>query len=170
MSSATVLLLLLTASLAQPEVPGYRFGWVKTYLGPCCSDGGADLTIDSEGDVFVTGHRGGLDLDRDGSVDIQTHGSPDTLLFKSTEEGGEIRTLHPEAAGELPEEPLPFPGRKLLFREGKLQDFNIPRSPCRVEFSQVHRDVPAVGFSFQCEISHGPLSEGQGRPFDIDLS
>jgi hypothetical protein len=80
-------LALLSASFAGAEVPGYRFVWVKSFLGPCCSDGGADLSIDPDGDVFVAGHRGGLDLDRDGSVDIQTHGSPDTLLFKSNDEG-----------------------------------------------------------------------------------
>ena len=94
-SYVLLLLILLSTPLALAEVPGYRFLWVKTYLGPCCSDGGADLAVDPGGDVFVTGHRGGLDLDRDGSVDIRTHGSPDTLLFKTTDEGRDRWVLGP---------------------------------------------------------------------------
>ncbi len=61
---------------------GYRFVWVRTILGPCCGDAGKDLTVDADGGVLVAGSRGGLDLDRDGSVDIQTFGSPDPLIFK----------------------------------------------------------------------------------------
>ena len=38
-------LALLSASFAGAEVPGYQFVWVKSFLGPCCSDGGADLSI-----------------------------------------------------------------------------------------------------------------------------
>lgn len=63
--------------------PGYRFVSVQTILGPCCGDVGADLAVDADGTVFVAGKRGGLDLDRDGSVDIQTHGSPDPMIIKA---------------------------------------------------------------------------------------
>ncbi len=38
--------------------------------------------VDADGGVIIAGSRGGLDLDRDGSVDVQTFGSPDPLIFK----------------------------------------------------------------------------------------
>ncbi len=80
----TLVLLFLTAlPFAAAEKPKHPFINVRNMLGPCCSDMGNDLVVDSEGGVFVVGSRGGLDLDRDGSIDIQTHGSPDSLVFRS---------------------------------------------------------------------------------------
>ena len=76
------LVILIHTSSVQAENSGYRFVSVKTMLGPCCTDQGNDLLVDSDGGVLVAGSRGGLDLDRDGSVDIQTFGSPDPLIFK----------------------------------------------------------------------------------------
>ena len=63
--------------------PGYRFLSVKTMLGPCCADVGSDLVVDADGGVLVAGKRGGLDLNRDGRIDVQTFGSPDPLIFKA---------------------------------------------------------------------------------------
>lgn len=72
----------IVASALIADEPAYRFVGVKTILGPCCSDGGNDLAVDADGAVWVVGFRGGLDLDRDGSVDIDTLGTPDPLVLK----------------------------------------------------------------------------------------
>ena len=65
------------------EEPGYEFVWVKTILGPCCGDSGNDLVVDAQGAVLVAGHRGGLDLDRDGKVDVKKWGGVrDSMVFK----------------------------------------------------------------------------------------
>jgi len=37
--------------------------------------------------VLVVGRRGGLDVDGDGSVDVQTHGTPDSIVFKAFSTG-----------------------------------------------------------------------------------
>jgi hypothetical protein len=50
--------------------------------GPCCSDWGADLVVDSEGNVLIAGRRGSLDLDYDGVIDVNTFGQPDPLISK----------------------------------------------------------------------------------------
>lgn len=73
---------LFSASALGSE-PGYRFLNVKTILGPCCGDAGNDLVVDADGGVFIAGKRGGLDLDRDGKIDVPTFGSPDTLVLKA---------------------------------------------------------------------------------------
>lgn len=80
---ATGLLLLIAASWALAENVTYRFKQVQTILGPCCSDMGLDLVVDDNDSVLVAGRRGGLDFDRDGSVDLDTFGTPDTLIFMS---------------------------------------------------------------------------------------
>lgn len=73
------LAILLLGSTVDADEPNYGFVWVRTILGPCCGDVGADPTVDTDGGVLVAGKRGGLDLDRDGSADIQSFGSPDPL-------------------------------------------------------------------------------------------
>jgi hypothetical protein len=65
------------------DEPAYSFQWVRTILGPCCTESGMDLVVDSDGGVLIAGKRGGLDLDRDGSVDIQTFGLSDPLILKT---------------------------------------------------------------------------------------
>lgn len=75
--------LLLIGHHTRAEEPSYEFMWVKTILGPCCGDAGEDLAVDADGAVFIAGHRGGLDLDRDGSVDVQKYGGVwDSLVMK----------------------------------------------------------------------------------------
>lgn len=83
-----VFLLLAGAALGIPSPdtlaePGeYRFSDVRLMRGPCCSDWGSDLVVDSEGSVLIAGRRGSLDLDYDGIIDINTHGQPDPLITK----------------------------------------------------------------------------------------
>lgn len=76
-------IVLMVGTIARAAEPDYRFLWVRTILGPCCGDAGTDLVVDTDGGVLIAGYRGGLDLDRDGSVDIQTFGSPDPLVLKT---------------------------------------------------------------------------------------
>lgn len=77
------LLGLLTGPGAYANDPHYQFLYVRTILGPCCGDSGTDLVVDDDGAVFVAGKRGGLDLDRDGRIDVPTFGSPDSLVLKA---------------------------------------------------------------------------------------
>lgn len=74
---------LMAGTVPRAAEPGYRFLWVRTILGPCCGDAGTDLVVDTDGGVLIAGYRGGLDLDRDGSIDIQTFGTPDPLILKT---------------------------------------------------------------------------------------
>lgn len=83
-SLAVVLLAgLMAGTHLQAAKPDYRFVSVRTIDGPCCGDAGLDLAVDSEGAVLVAGRRGGLDVDGDGSVDVQTYGTPDAMVFKA---------------------------------------------------------------------------------------
>lgn len=79
---AGILLMVDTADLSAEE-PAYRFTQVQTIRGPCCGDMGVDLVVDDNDSVLVVGRRGGLDFDRDGSVDLDTYGTPDSLVFMS---------------------------------------------------------------------------------------
>ncbi|MDO8860799.1 hypothetical protein Q6D67_03710 [Haliea sp. E1-2-M8] len=63
--------------------PNYRFASVRTIDGPCCGDWGSSISVDTEGAVFVAGRRGGLDLNGNGVVDLDTYGSPDSMVFKA---------------------------------------------------------------------------------------
>jgi hypothetical protein len=81
-------LLLACVAIAVPLAdsraePGeYRYRDVRLMRGPCCSDWGSDLVVDSEGNVLIAGRRGSLDLDYDGVIDIKTFGQPDPLISK----------------------------------------------------------------------------------------
>ena len=75
--------LLLVAAELPAEDAVYRFKQVQTVRGPCCGDMGLDLVVDANDSVLVAGRRGGLDLDRDGAVDLDTYGTPDSLVFMS---------------------------------------------------------------------------------------
>lgn len=81
----------LAALAASSPAPGlyaqrplYRFVEVRTIAGPCCTDEGNDLAVDTEGSILVAGRRGSLDLDHDGTIDVKTWGSPDSLVSKVT--------------------------------------------------------------------------------------
>jgi len=60
----------------------YRFKDVRLMRGPCCSDWGSDLVVDKEGNILIAGRRGSLDLDYDGTININTYGQPDPLITK----------------------------------------------------------------------------------------
>ncbi len=70
------------ATYGQAESGEYRYVDVRLMRGPCCSDWGSDLVVDSEGNVLIAGRRGSLDLDYDGIIDINTFGQPDPLISK----------------------------------------------------------------------------------------
>lgn len=46
--------------------------WFWAINGPVSADGGGDFAIDAEGNVFLAGSHGGLDLDHDGKVDLES--------------------------------------------------------------------------------------------------
>jgi hypothetical protein len=75
------------AAGAQGQAPGYRFEWVRTNSGPEHGDSGVDLAVDADSSIFVVGHHSGLDLDRDGTVDVATRGSTDGLVVRSRPDG-----------------------------------------------------------------------------------
>lgn len=52
--------------------PPDGFQWFFTLHGPVSGDAGTDLSVDSDGNVFIAGHHGGLDLDRDGTLDVES--------------------------------------------------------------------------------------------------
>lgn len=79
-AALTAIALLLAMPGLADDHAVYRFKQVQTVLGPCCGDMGLDLGIDDEGSVLVAGRRGGLDFDCDGSVDLDTYGTPDSLI------------------------------------------------------------------------------------------
>jgi hypothetical protein len=70
---------------SRAESGEYQYLDVRLMRGPCCSDMGTDLVVDYEGNVLIAGRRGSLDLDRDGTIDIQTFGQPDPLISKLME-------------------------------------------------------------------------------------
>lgn len=67
---------------SRAETGEYRYVDVRLMRGPCCSDWGSDLVVDGEGNVLIAGQRGSLDLDYDGTIDINTFGQPDPLISK----------------------------------------------------------------------------------------
>ena len=79
----TVILLMFVIASPSAADPVYRFKHVQTVRGPCCGDMGVDLVVDDNDSVLVAGRRGGLDFDRDGTVDLDTYGTPDSLIFMS---------------------------------------------------------------------------------------
>jgi hypothetical protein len=48
------------------------FEWFWAINGPVSADAAGDLSVDAEGSVFIAGGHGGLDMDRDGVVDIES--------------------------------------------------------------------------------------------------
>lgn len=80
---ACVVVVLPTTHANDEAKPGYyQYQDVHLMRGPCCSDWGNDLVVDREGNVLLAGRRGSLDLDYDGTIDINTFGQPDPLITK----------------------------------------------------------------------------------------
>lgn len=67
------------SSRAVPDAPAPQtaegFEWFWAINGPVSGDAGSDLSVDEEGNVFLGGAHGGLDMDRDGVVDFQSGGT-----------------------------------------------------------------------------------------------
>jgi hypothetical protein len=72
---------------APGENAGYRFEWVTTNSGPDGGDSGVDIAIDADHSIFIAGHHSGLDLDRDGIIDVPSRGSIDGLVIRSRRDG-----------------------------------------------------------------------------------
>jgi len=58
---------------AQQAAEGFEWFWAIN--GPVSADGGEDLSVDAEGNVFLAGSHGGLDMDGDGVVDLPSAGT-----------------------------------------------------------------------------------------------
>ncbi|MCL7979553.1 MAG: hypothetical protein M8865_06600 [marine benthic group bacterium] len=64
--------------------PGFQWFWVLN--GPISADAGTDLVMDEDGNIFLGGYTGGVDVDRDGTLDLTTEGA-DALFMKLTPAG-----------------------------------------------------------------------------------
>ncbi len=53
------------AELGPQEADGIEWYWALN--GPVSADAGVDLSVDPQGNVFLAGGHGGLDMDRDGT-------------------------------------------------------------------------------------------------------
>jgi hypothetical protein len=63
------------------------FDWFWAISGPVSGDAGSDLSVDAEGNVFLAGSHGGLDMDKDGVVDfasggVSYEGASNSLVMK----------------------------------------------------------------------------------------
>lgn len=63
------------ASGAAGQQAAEGFEWFWAINGPVSADGGGDLSVDAEGNVFLAGSHGGLDMDGDGVVDLPSAGT-----------------------------------------------------------------------------------------------
>ena len=57
------------------------YQWFWTLDGPKHGDGGSDMVVDIFGNVFVAGFHGGIDLDRDGTIDLESE-AVDPIFMK----------------------------------------------------------------------------------------
>ncbi|HUX16165.1 MAG TPA: hypothetical protein VMW52_06805, partial [Phycisphaerae bacterium] len=76
------------AQLARVEPAGHDglasgFQWLWVLDGPVSADAGIDLEMDEAGNIFLGGYTGGVDIDRDGTLDLTADGS-DALFVKLT--------------------------------------------------------------------------------------
>ncbi|MDX1394391.1 MAG: hypothetical protein R3195_08370 [Gemmatimonadota bacterium] len=57
-----------TTTPPAPAAPGFDRAWILN--GPTSGDVGDDIVIDDEGTMFIAGSHGGLDIDRDGAIEL----------------------------------------------------------------------------------------------------
>lgn len=79
---------------APQEAKGFEWFWAIN--GPVGADAGTDLSVDDDGNVFLAGSHSGLDMDRDGAVDIASddipyHGAKDPIFMKLNRGPGDER-------------------------------------------------------------------------------
>lgn len=76
------------SEMGSPEPAASRDSLEALYWmpGPTSGDGGEGLAIDDEGNLFVAGSHGGLDVDGDGTVDVVADGI-DPFFLKFSAEG-----------------------------------------------------------------------------------
>ena len=55
---------------ASPSQAAEGFQWFWTIDGPVSADAGSEIVTDGDGNIFIAGAHGGLDLDRDGTLDL----------------------------------------------------------------------------------------------------
>ncbi|MEJ2335412.1 MAG: SBBP repeat-containing protein [Gemmatimonadales bacterium] len=55
---------------ARPSQEAEGFQWFWTLDGPVGSDAGSEIVTDEDGNIFIAGATAGLDLDRDGTLDL----------------------------------------------------------------------------------------------------
>lgn len=68
-----------TAVTVPQEAEGFQWFW--TLKGPLTTDAGNDMVVDEQGNVFIAGYHGGLDLDGDGTIDLPAK-EEDPLFIK----------------------------------------------------------------------------------------
>jgi hypothetical protein len=89
-----------TASFAsESAAPGAGFEWVKVLPGPKGGESGDDLAVTDDGGVVLVGHHHGLDLDRDGVVDLEPGGSQDPLVVRLDPAGDVVWVRSPRGQG-----------------------------------------------------------------------
>jgi hypothetical protein len=71
------------STVIQLEKNDTDFQWFWALDGPKHGDGGTDMVVDKEGNIFVAGFHGGIDLDRDGNIDLEAD-AVDPIFMKMT--------------------------------------------------------------------------------------
>lgn len=101
---------LASLALAAPvrgQTSPYRFEWAKSLSGPLEGESGWDMAMSHDGSVFVVGYHGGIDLDKDGTVDVEAmscggpcpRASLDPLLMKISPDGDLLWLRSPDGPG-----------------------------------------------------------------------
>lgn len=87
-----------TSALADPAPVGVPrdaqdaagFRWFWTISGPVGADAGNDIVVDEAGNMFLMGTHDGLDLDRDGTLDLPSDGMENLLVKLRQAPGGGV--------------------------------------------------------------------------------
>ncbi len=72
-----------------PSPSEYNFVLVRALAGPVGGETGDDLSVAPDGTVFVAGYHSGLDVDRDGEVELPAFGGTDPLTVKLESTGAD---------------------------------------------------------------------------------
>ena len=94
---------------------------VVWFPGPTSGDSAHAMQIDRDGSIFVAGSHGGLDLDRNGAVDVQSQGI-DPLIMKLRADGSVSWVRSPAAPGLQRGERLALDRTGGVYAAGMLAD------------------------------------------------